>query len=92
KPLLDANCTGCHGAEKAKGKYRLDAREAAIKGGSSGDPAIIPGKSESSPLVHYAAYLVPDMEMPPKDAKGARRLSDSEIALLRAWIDQGAKY
>jgi mono/diheme cytochrome c family protein len=33
RPLLEQHCVGCHGAEKQKGKFRLDARDFLIKGG-----------------------------------------------------------
>ena len=46
---------------------------------------IIPGDSAKSPLIHYVARLVEDLEMPP-DGKG-EPLTRDQIALLRAWID-----
>jgi len=92
KPLLESSCLKCHGAEKPKSKYRLDSREAMIKGGESGDAAIVPGKSADSPLIHYVADLVEDMEMPPTEKRDKYpALKKEQIALLRAWIDQGAK-
>lgn len=65
KPLLDAHCVKCHGPEKAKNGFRLDTRAHALAGGDHGVD-IIPGESALSPLVHFVAGLVPDMEMPPK--------------------------
>lgn len=92
KPIFDETCVKCHGAEKQKGKYRVDTLEAAVKGGSSDEAAVVPGKSDKSPLVHYVGYLIEDMEMPPLDKDGKpQKLSDDKIALIRAWIDQGAK-
>ena len=92
KPLLDKSCLNCHGPEKPKSKYRVDSREAIIKGGDSEEAAIIPGKSEKSPLVHYVADLVVDMEMPPTDKREKYPAwTKEQIALVRAWIDQGAK-
>jgi hypothetical protein len=91
KPLLDKSCAKCHGAEKPKGKYVVLTREAAIKGGREG-AAVIPGKSAESPMIHYVADLVLDMEMPPKDMRDQfPALAKDQVALLRAWIDQGAK-
>lgn len=89
RPILENNCLRCHGPEKAKSKFRLDNRESALKGGEGGVD-ILPGKSAASPLIHYAARLVPDMEMPPND-KGTP-LTPQQISLLRAWIDQGAAW
>lgn len=92
KPILENSCLNCHGAEKPKSKYRVDSREAMIKGGDSGDPAIVVGKSDKSPLIHYSADLVVDMEMPPTDKREKYPAwTKEQIALVRAWIDQGAK-
>lgn len=93
KPILESCCLKCHGAEKPKSKYRVDSREAMIKGGDSETAAIVVGKSEKSPLVHFIADLVEDMEMPPKDKREKYpALKPEQIALIRAWIDQGAKW
>ena len=87
KPLFEQSCLRCHGPEKPKSRYRLDNREDAVKGGENGVD-ILPGDGAKSPLVHFAAGLVEDMEMPPK-GKG-EPLTAAQIGLLRAWIDQGA--
>ena len=92
KPLLEKSCLNCHGPEKPKSKYRVDSREAIIKGGDSEEAAIVPGKSDKSPLVHYVADLIVDMEMPPTDKREKYPAwTKDQIALVRAWIDQGAK-
>ena len=89
RPLLERSCLKCHGPERPKGRFRLDTRSAALKGGENGID-ILPGQGSKSPLIHYVAGLVPDLEMPPKGK--AEPLSRDEIALLRAWIDQGANW
>ena len=88
KPIFEASCFKCHGAEKQKGKLRLDSLAAALKGGENGK-SILPGKGVDSPLVHSVARLVPDDAMPPED-KG-KPLTKDQVGLIRAWIDQGAK-
>ena len=91
KPILEKSCFKCHSGEKPKSKYRMDTRAGAIKGGSEGE-AIKPGKSAESPMIHFSADLVPEMEMPPIDKRDEYpALTRDQIALLRAWIDQGAK-
>lgn len=87
-PILAEHCVSCHGPDKQKGGLRLDSREAALNGGESYGPAIVPGKSAESPLIQFMAHLEPDMEMPPNEDMRPTR----EIALLRAWIDQGARW
>jgi hypothetical protein len=89
QPILEQSCLRCHGPEKPKGGFRLDIKEAALRGGENG-VAIVPGDSAKSPLIHFVADLVADMEMPPK-GKGDP-LTTEQIALLRAWIDQGADW
>ena len=89
KPIFEASCLRCHGPERPKSGFRLDNRVAALKGGDNGVD-ILPGDSAKSPLIHFVAGLVPDMEMPP-EGKG-EPLAKEQIALLRAWIDQGAAW
>lgn len=88
-PILKEKCIDCHGPDKQKSEYRLDTREAAIKGGEYEEKAIIPGNSLKSPFIHFTARAVADMEMPPKKKDF---LTNEQVALLRAWIDQGAKW
>ena len=88
RPIFQKSCQSCHGSEKQKGEFRLDSKAAALKGGENYSPAIKPGDSSGSPLIHLVAGLVPDTVMP---AKGDR-LSPDQIGLLRGWIDQGAKW
>ena len=89
QPIFEASCFKCHGPEKPKSHFRLDNRAAALKGGENGVD-ILPGQSAKSPLIHYVARLVEEMEMPPK-GKGDP-LTPEQIARLRAWIDQGAAW
>jgi len=91
KPIFEQTCFKCHGPEKQKGKFRTDSLAAVLKGGENGE-AIKPGNSAESPLVHFIGYLVEDSEMPPKKKDGSsQQLSKEQIALIRGWIDQGAK-
>src|SRR6266478_4692801 len=89
RPLLEAKCFKCHGAEKQKSGLRLDEKEAAMRGGDNYSPAIIPGKGAESPLLQFSAGLDEEMLMPPAKSD-LKSLTRQEIALLRGWIDQGA--
>lgn len=89
RPIFEASCFRCHGRERPKSQFRLDNREDALKGGENGVD-ILPNQSDKSPLIHYVSGLDPDLEMPPK-GKGDS-LTKEQIGLLRAWIDQGAKW
>lgn len=90
-PFLEKSCVKCHSGEKPKSKYVMDSKANVIKGGKEG-VAVIPGKSVESPIVHYVADAVEDMEMPPTEKRDKYpALTKAQIGLLRAWIDQGAK-
>jgi hypothetical protein len=82
-PVLAGNCVPCHGPEIDHGGLRLDSYEATLRGGDSG-PAISPGDAKHSLLVLKVEHRDRPV-MPPR-----RRLPRATIALLRAWIDQGA--
>ena len=71
----------------------MNTRQTAIEGGSSKEAAIIVGKSDQSPLVHFIADLIKEMEMPPIDNRDKYpKITKKQIALIRAWIDQGAEW
>ncbi len=90
-PILKESCFPCHGAQKQKGKYRCDTKEGAFKDTDYG-PTILPGRSEQSALIHMVCGLVDEMLMPPPSDKPGQseKLTNEQIGLLRAWIDQGA--
>lgn len=92
-PIFKESCISCHGPEKQKGKYRMDFREAALKETDYG-PAILPGKSEQSAIIHMACNLIDEMMMPPPSDKPGQSvpLTPEQIGILRAWIDQGAEW
>jgi ankyrin repeat protein len=93
KPLLERSCTACQSGEKPRGLFRIDGRDAILKGGASGDAAIVPGHSEKSPLIDHLSGKVPESEMPPRAVRERfPALTTDQVALLRAWIDQGAEW
>jgi mono/diheme cytochrome c family protein len=92
KPIFDTSCVKCHGEQKPKGKLRLDNLEGILKGGEDGK-VVAPGNSAKSPLLSNIAHLgdEDDFMPPPKNKLGIKKLTDEQIGLVRAWIDQGAK-
>lgn len=89
-PFLKANCISCHNKTTTKAGLNMETPALMIDGGDSG-PAIIPGNSAESLLVEASSHTI-DPEMPPKKNKtGAVKLTPEEIAILKAWIDEGAK-
>src|SRR5690242_858779 len=87
-PILARACLSCHGAARHKGGLRLDDRTAALQGGNSG-PVLKPGDAAGSRLLRVVAGLDPDLKMPPD---GKTPLTSEEVARLRAWIEQGARW
>ena len=89
-PFLKVNCISCHNKTTTKADLNMETPELMRKGGESG-PGVVPGKSKES-LIVQASQHQNDMEMPPKNNKsGAVDLTSTELELLKAWIDQGAK-
>ena len=86
QPLLAQKCYSCHGPEVQQAGLRLDLRQNALRGGDYG-PVIKIGDSASSKLIRRLVDGDGGMQMPPTGP-----LSDDEIGLLRAWIDQGAEF
>ena len=88
RPILEASCLKCHGAEKPKGDLSLVTRSSAIKGGKNGT-SLTPGDPSKSPL--FLSTTVPvsdDSAMPPK----GDRLSAKQQDTLKAWIVAGAPW
>lgn len=87
-PILRDNCFRCHG-EKEKGGLRLNTLEAALKGGKSGDAAVVVGKPDASELIKRIVTEDEDEDdrMPPKEP-----LKPEQIAALKKWIADGAKW
>ena len=87
KPLLFQKCAACHGALKQNSGLRLDAGELIRKGGDSG-PTVVPGESILSLLIERVTVEDHSIRMPPEGQ--GEKLTDSQVDLLRRWIDQGA--
>jgi mono/diheme cytochrome c family protein len=91
KPIFDTACLKCHDSQKPKqgGKLSLDTLAGVLKGDRDGT-VITPGDSAHSDLVMSVAHIGDPTDFMPK-GKNAKKLTDDQIGLIRAWIDQGAK-
>jgi hypothetical protein len=87
QPILADRCFMCHGPDAAKRQadLRLDVLDGA------GKRVLSPGKSAQSELLRRISSQDPDERMPPPASKKPS-LNADEIALIRRWIDQGARY
>lgn len=86
EPILDNKCTTCHSGANKKGRLDLSSYEALQKGGKNG-PAIVPGRPDESLLIKLSGHTQKPV-MPPVDEEP---LTPQELALLKAWIQQGGK-
>ena len=86
QPIFIKRCYECHGPDKQKNDLRLDRKHDALRGGKSGKPVFVAGKSAESQIIERVTSQDPDEVMPSK----GERLTAEQIGLLRAWIDQGA--
>ncbi len=84
QPIFEASCVQCHARGKNKGNFSLETRRDFLEGGDAGAPAIA-GHSAESYVVELISGLNPESVMPKK----GKKLTREQIAVFRAWIDQG---
>lgn len=93
RPIFSDTCFACHGfdAKTRKEDLRLDTPEGAYaKLKDSELHAIVPGKPDQSAILAHIFSRDPEEIMPPPDFH--KDLSERQKSLIRAWIEQGAKY
>lgn len=91
RPILSDNCFFCHGPDKNKREadLRLDTQEGLH--GKAGEPGtVVSGKPGDSELFRRITSTDPEQKMPP--AESAKSLTPRDIALIKKWIEQGAKF
>jgi mono/diheme cytochrome c family protein len=91
RQILSDNCFACHGpdARKMKAGLRFDREASAKAAAKSGAVPIVPHDSKKSELIARIT-ATDDTHMPP--AESGKKLTPEQIATLRKWIDQGAKW
>ena len=88
QPILAKRCYACHGPDKAEGGLRLNSKEPAFAKLESGTHAITAKDAAKSELLKRVTSRDEGVQMPPEGAP----LTDSQVALLRRWIDEGAEW
>jgi mono/diheme cytochrome c family protein len=83
-PILKASCGKCHAGGGAKGGADLSTYDAMKKGSKSG-PVFVAGNPDKSPLVTSISGDKPDMP------KKAAPLKKEQVAIISAWVKEGAK-
>jgi ankyrin repeat protein len=87
QPIFRQYCYGCHGPTQQKNNFRLDRRSDAMRGGTTSPGDIRPGSAEASALYIRISSTRFGPQMPPTGA-----LAADQIAIVRAWLDQGAEW
>jgi ankyrin repeat protein len=83
-PLFRQNCVGCHGPSQQQAGLRLDRKSSVMKAFSR---RLVPGSSANSFIYHRLIGSEYGTQMPPTGA-----LRSDQIAIVKAWIDQGAEW
>jgi WD40 repeat protein len=87
-PILLKNCAGCHGPTEPKGQYQVQSYANLVNQGESGEPSVTPGKADMSELYRLVSTTEVEERMP----KEADPLPADQVALIKRWIEQGAKF
>ncbi|NDH94852.1 MAG: DUF1549 domain-containing protein, partial [Planctomycetia bacterium] len=88
QPILRRHCHRCHGLKNQEGGLQLNRRDSALSVADSDQPIVVPNDADASLLMHriqddaYGGVMPPDSDP----------LTAREIATLKAWIDQGARW
>jgi hypothetical protein len=89
-PLLNDRCFACHGKDNCEGGLDLRSRLSILKGGDSGEAAMLASLPDVSPIILAVTRHDPKWSaMPPKESE---QLSKEQIAWLREWIQAGAPW
>ncbi|MCA9248413.1 MAG: PD40 domain-containing protein, partial [Planctomycetales bacterium] len=86
RPIFQAHCQGCHQPAKPGGEYVMTQYGQLLAGGETGEAAVVAGKPEESNLLAQITPVDGQADMP----KDKPPLAESEIELVRRWIEQGA--
>ena len=87
EPVLEQRCLDCHNGNKEKGGLNMSSYTSLMRGGGDG-PVIVKGKAQSSDLIRRVSLPQTDDDYMPK---GHSPLTADQIAVLRWWIDSGAR-
>lgn len=88
RPILKDKCMSCHGGVAQQGGLSFLFEEHLYKQLKTGKKAVVPGHASKSEIYQRVTTKDPQKVMPPEGEK----LTEEEIFLLKAWIDQGAKW
>jgi hypothetical protein len=85
QPVFRKHCYGCHAATVKMGSLDVETHDGLMRGGNAGT-IVVAGKASESRL-----YLTLTGAMDPVMPMGGKRLSEEELAVVKRWIDAGAR-
>jgi mono/diheme cytochrome c family protein len=85
-PIFKTYCSGCHNDDDREGEFSLESFASLLKGTPHG-PALKAGDAAASRIIRQLTGAAKP-SMPPK---GEPRPREQDIAIIKAWIDAGAK-
>jgi len=88
RPIFNQNCVSCHGGVRQKNGVSFIFRDEALGKGKSGRQTIVPGDPDASELISRITAKDTDVRMP----FHGPALPPEQIALLRRWIGEGARW
>lgn len=88
QPILKAHCAECHGTDERESGLNVDSRAGMLRGGDSGESALVAGDAANSLLIRLVSGDETDRQMPPDGPP----LSPQQISVLSRWINQGVDW
>src|SRR4029077_6330775 len=88
RPLFQQHCQGCHQPAKPMGGFVMTEYAGLLKKGDQDMPGVVPGQPDKSYLV---AQISPRDGKPAAMPKGRTPLLESDVAVIRRWVAEGAK-
>ena len=86
---LNQKCVQCHGAEKQKGKLRLDELSWIKAGGKNGNLINVNNPADGELIKRILLDDIDEHHMPPKEKT---QLTDAELVIFQWWINAGASF
>jgi mono/diheme cytochrome c family protein len=85
-PFMVNLCLNCHSGNNPRGGYSIETFEKLMRGGKSGR-VVLPGNTTDSRMWHLVGLQDP-IKMP----QGQARITPTNHANLKTWIEEGAKF
>lgn len=88
RPIFQQHCQGCHQPAKPLGGFVMTEHADLLKKGDHDQPGVLPGQPDKSYLLEQ---ITAKPGKPAAMPKGRPPLPDPDVALVRRWINEGAK-